>query len=1233
MLQDIKLPFFPSIQECVVWSSDGDIAIAAGDSIQIMSPRPIYKALRAGSASYVIQTDNGGQWELSRFKTNDFPAAGALEFNHAGFDIFSIGEEQSAALISGIAWSPPGIARYRRCILAVLSTTHILSLFEPPSSSPLFGGWRRALIVNTTVKGYLRAQENAEKGSEDDKSKLRRLRGRIRAFSWSYESYFGDASLCQDKDGDFSRATGEFFLALANENNEIIFVQICSPCGHIPAEARGEWSARIVGRIQAHPGDDVGVKFSSSLPNRPDRFISKLSWSPWYRTKYGQNEAFIAYSTRGKLKIRKVSVTMSERQSTRRTDQEDFGFQIGDRDWEVASAFSERYHFGPLVWYEKAWNGRLILVFATPGSIRVASIPQEPENHSSIDEPSNKAVIVREYPNKYWDCVTGMILRTDPNNSEVLTIHVATQLSHTFVLRYSFPESSAPEARPNCLPAENSENWARAIAYHRANFGSRHNLGGLASAKTWGLARSPMGGCIAACITLHPSGMIEYATHNSESCRIVFGMEQEVLEQLFQIRESDRVKPGILSLSIEAFVQDARHLEEPSGLGVTRSAQRPAIRPLEQLWKRLRSSLLTGSDSQKIDVNMVTYPQTDSPLTMESAISQNIIYNPMLTTSRYQHVISNIHRYQDVVNDAITQNRLPATSQRSSSSDDIPVEIIFQLITSILLIPHKWVRGSRLSKRILYAAACVGALGLYEVKRILELSEQTFRWLAVTENVDLGLELEHCRRRAEAAAAGPFLAGDMRVISFPAREKDQLQTPGAKVIFETCEICGGSIGWRDVRTARCANSHVFAIQRPGISKYCGVCGKEYLSEGINQLERLSTPDESGENDQNGKSNTGGLAQVLLEAAMEVDAEANPLPTEGERAPDTPIQEESPNGDDIQPSLASLLLAACDKKPLVHNPSPIQLLSRRFRPLISSSRKTIPGYPVSKMHQHNEGGANHPNFQKRLANINALKQDLVTTLKDVDQLFSNPGYPRNSNAGNTIIHTPAFKHPTLEEGISAEDEGQVTSTNGEPAAQETPSSQPGYEVLVDDQQPMGLRETQGEGEDEGCLGRRQAVSPRMDVISQEPKVVELVGGKSLWPDNETLVQSILRGLGKRDPSVIPEGLWAQTPDEKIAKTNRTSDHPSLLCQRISTVMEIRARIASHADHTVLLIKSHLQREAHDTVGVQKSGHHIDTSACSLADISAVMKALALTIEGMRAEGELRKFIMAAQGCYS
>ncbi|KAI9764948.1 MAG: hypothetical protein M1840_007973 [Geoglossum simile] len=887
MLRDVKLPFFPRIQDCMVWSADGDIAIAAGDTVQIVSPRPIHKTLSAEVVNRIAQVDRTDQWDLSCFRANDF-YDGALGSGHAGFDIFSIGEEQSTAFVSCIGWSPPGIARYRRCVLAVLSTTHVLSLFEPPSSGPSSGGWRRVLVVNTAVRARF---ESLQKECESENSRLHRLRGRIRAFSWSYESRF------ERKDDNSNGATNEFFLALANEYNEIVFARIYFD-GCTPARPSRGWGAQVTGHIRVHPEDAVGMRFESSLPNRLDRFVNKLSWSPWYETEGGRNESFVAYSTRGELRIMKVSVTTTECQSGGSADPCDSGFQISDLNVTVASAFSKRYHFTSVVWYEKVWNGRLILAFAAPGSIQVVSVLLRSGPHS-IGELLEEAITVKEYPNKYWDSVTGMVLRADPKDSKILTLHVVTQLSHTFVLKYSFPEANLYSAKTGALPVED-ESWTQAISFHLASFDSQHNLGGQALAKTWGLARSPVGGFVAACITLHPKGMIEYVTHNNESCRVVFGMEQELLGYFAQPGE-DRPELGILDLSIEAFVQDAIHLEAPPESEIVRNIQRPMLKPLEQLWKRLYRALRTGDGDEKMD--------TENSLAIEYAISRDIIHNPTLTASRYQRVIGMIHLYQGIIS-LSTPSNSPAFPQGGVLYDDIPVEILFRLITSILSIPRKWARGSRLSKRILYAAACVGALGLHEVKRILELSEQTFRWLADTEDVDLGLELEHCKTRAEATATGPLLVGDMRVISFPPCRRDRLRAPGAQALFELCEVCEEPIGWQDVKFARCSNNHVFvrcaltflAIQRPGISKYCGVCGKEYLSEGATQLERVITPDEGGASAPAETPNTKGLAQVLLEVAMGDETEDRALNTaEGEKPPTM----------ETRPSLASLLFAACD----------------------------------------------------------------------------------------------------------------------------------------------------------------------------------------------------------------------------------------------------------------------------------------------------------------------------------
>ena len=85
-----------------------------------------------------------------------------------------------------------------------------------------------------------------------------------------------------------------------------------------------------------------------------------------------------------------------------------------------------------------------------------------------------------------------------------------------------------------------------------------------------------------------------------------------------------------------------------------------------------------------------------------------------------------------------------------------------------------------------------------------------------------------------------------------------------------------------------------------------------MSEGIIQLEKLSTPDEGGESTQAEVPNTRGLAQALLEAAMEVETEDTAVPPpEGELVPDTPIVREPSGTRETRSSLASLLFAACD----------------------------------------------------------------------------------------------------------------------------------------------------------------------------------------------------------------------------------------------------------------------------------------------------------------------------------
>ena len=55
----------------------------------------------------------------------------------------------------------------------------------------------------------------------------------------------------------------------------------------------------------------------------------------------------------------------------------------------------------------------------------------------------------------------------------------------------------------------------------RLQFAKEHNLGKMTSIKTWGLAN--LGAYIAACVTVHPSTMVEYSMPSAERSTILFG--------------------------------------------------------------------------------------------------------------------------------------------------------------------------------------------------------------------------------------------------------------------------------------------------------------------------------------------------------------------------------------------------------------------------------------------------------------------------------------------------------------------------------------------------------------------------------------------------------------------------------------------------------------------------------------------------------------------------------------
>ena len=62
-----------------------------------------------------------------------------------------LGEEQSITMVVACAWSPAGLGLHRRSVLAVLTTNHLLSLWQSNSDPQEPESWTRVLVINPTL--------------------------------------------------------------------------------------------------------------------------------------------------------------------------------------------------------------------------------------------------------------------------------------------------------------------------------------------------------------------------------------------------------------------------------------------------------------------------------------------------------------------------------------------------------------------------------------------------------------------------------------------------------------------------------------------------------------------------------------------------------------------------------------------------------------------------------------------------------------------------------------------------------------------------------------------------------------------------------------------------------------------------------------------------------------------------------------------------------------------------
>ena len=409
---------------------------------------------------------------------------------------FSIGEEISPSVPIAIAWSPPGLAKYRRCALAVLTSNLVLSIWSAEGKLQEESSWNRRLLVNHALTDYFSKSGTAHTShvSSSVEEQLR-LRTRIRSFTWA--PAFPSTTYTMGTQTSYGRQ----YLAIANDDNQLIFLAVDSPTSTLGSLQC--WEANVLAHLSLEP--EEGSTFTDPLffddLMKQQRFISHVVWSPWV-SRGDCHQSVIVYATNEEVRGRLVTCTNDH---------------ISLKAEVTYPGISLR-HSGSVSWCPKIDNDdQLTLALFTNSGLVYLTISG---SDASIIDKAEHDIDGR------WDQVSGIVWDYER--------HPSPRLHFSSLLSTVQSPTAVLEKSSGALKSAKAPNWKEKIENSMVLFSVKNDLKGHGKTKVWGLTPSPLGDFIAACNSLHPSDSIEYGPPADRRGTVALS----TLRQYSKIRES-----------------------------------------------------------------------------------------------------------------------------------------------------------------------------------------------------------------------------------------------------------------------------------------------------------------------------------------------------------------------------------------------------------------------------------------------------------------------------------------------------------------------------------------------------------------------------------------------------------------------------------------------------------------------------------------------------------------------
>ncbi|KAI5304348.1 hypothetical protein KEM56_006604 [Ascosphaera pollenicola] len=530
MLEPIELKAHPYCTDCLSWSADGQLAVAAGEFVFILV-RYLQRVLGMAEANCHFQTpryvgsleqaarsgDPKIRWDTVKLQVNQFTYEEWPQLRHQPLNSFSPGEELSNSHVTKLEWSPDGVGPFTRAVLAVQTSNLLLSIWGLEDGNTR---WKRLMVVNQSLRSYFQPMC-------DDNRVLLQKRQRIRSFSWSEALHLPAKSQFPEW-----RQGYWFYMVIANDNREIVFLRFDpekrSTSGVKPLNIR-VCSSCIVEDLnvgQSYHPIRPGSIFSNIMTSKP--CISDVTWGNWFSNLdfAGEWLSNIAVLDGTQPRIYQVAAWLKEVTTVQTYEESLAGKDTSNPDSPIVDRPRE-----------SAWI--------------------------SIGIPATDDEEAQQYRMPYMtgDTIVGdRIIAARCIGEDAEAVHVAEHLGKVYTQEWSFGELHRDTYEVQDMSAKSGEDLQRRIEAFRNTFDLEYDLGGKSVARIWGLAKyipkqrhmldesdGHPDEYTAACFTLHPTEMAEHSMPSEALMRIVISSTSDVDHDAGYVSDDDGRPPRELT--------------------------------------------------------------------------------------------------------------------------------------------------------------------------------------------------------------------------------------------------------------------------------------------------------------------------------------------------------------------------------------------------------------------------------------------------------------------------------------------------------------------------------------------------------------------------------------------------------------------------------------------------------------------------------------------------------------